>query len=517
MRGHGFLVALLVVLAAPFLVRGLFAVTGSERRDLEPGAIELRILTPHNQDIRETFARAFSLWHQERFGKKVRVVYLTPGGAMDIVRYVNEAYSLVRDSRTGQLAPEDRIATVAELVWGGGDVTFDRELKPYLKPVALQNGVLSAAFPEPDLNGIALYERRPGGESPRWVGIALSSFGILYSPPLYRTLGLPAPKTWQDLTRPELAGLLALADPTRSGSAAIAYVMTVQRAMADAERAFLNQAPRFAGLPEEAPGYRAALAEGWKRGMRTLVLMAANARYFTDAASQPPNDVGNGEAAAGVAIDFYARVFQDNIGQGRLQYVAPRAATAVTPDPVGVLYGTLEQPELIANRFIEFLLSAEAQRLWNLTPQASPLLERSLRRLPIRRDVYRDRRGFADDEDPFRQSGDFNLRSDWMRSFRELRLVWGAAFIDGKGVLDEAYRRILAVRDAARRDRLLEELSSLPIEMSELERLSAERRRIDADPSGARDSRLYLARARVELAHRFRNHYRAVGGRAERE
>ena len=84
----------------------------------------------------------------------------------------------------------------------------------------LDPSVLKDAFPTPDLNGMPLYEKAKDGTPPQWVGIALSSFGMVYNPPMYATLGLPAPQRWDDLARPELARLVALADPTRSSSAA---------------------------------------------------------------------------------------------------------------------------------------------------------------------------------------------------------------------------------------------------------------------------------------------------------
>ena len=65
---------------------------------------------------------------------------------------------------------------------------------------------------------------------------------------------------------------------------------------------------------EQLASYREAMSGGWKEGMGTLLLMAANARYFGDSGSRPCVDVGDAEAAAGVAIDFYARVFQEQIG-----------------------------------------------------------------------------------------------------------------------------------------------------------------------------------------------------------
>jgi hypothetical protein len=317
-------------------------------------------------------------------------------------------------------------------------------------------------------------------------------------------LGLPAPTTWTDLARPELAGLLALADPNRSGSAAYAYMMVLQRAMSGAERRWLDQNPLPAGADlESLPGYQAALASGWKQGMRVLVLMAANARYFTDSASRPCADVGDAESAAGVAIDFYARVYQEQVGADRIRFHAPRGATAITPDPVGILYGAMGEHERVANHFVEFLLSRQGQRLWNLDAGHSPYLTRSLRRLPVRRDVYADRRGFVDDENPFETAEGFNVQQRWMGQLGQLLPIWGAAWMDAKGPLDEAYRAILELPDRADRARLSFELSDIPIEYRE----------VGAKPASAGadvDPRLAAARNRLQLGQRFRRHYARV-------
>src|SRR5208282_3296570 len=100
------------------------------------------------------------------------------------------------------------------------------------------------------------------------------------------------PRTWSDLADPRLFASLSLADPTHSGSAGVAYMIVIQRAMADAETEFLSR-PANTGKPlsqlKSSPQYQAALDEGWKRGMRELVLIAANARYFSDSGAQPPN------------------------------------------------------------------------------------------------------------------------------------------------------------------------------------------------------------------------------------
>ena len=513
LRLYALVAAFLGVLFAPFLLQHVVQKHPQERPSQGGEVLELRIITPHNQEIRRAFELAFSDWHRQHFGRGVAITYLSPGGTNDIVRYLRDLYGTYRDAQ-GKLAPEEQVSSGIDLVWGGGDYTFERDFKPLLKPLQLSPGLLAAAFPRSDLAGVALYDPDTvaRGTPPRWVGIVLSSFGLIYSPDFYAALQLPAPDSWEDLARPELKGLLALADPTRSGSVAVVYMMVLQRAMETAERAWLRE-HRELGYGEQAelrpadegsPSYRAALARGWKEGMRTLLLMAANARYFGDSASRPCVDVGDAEAAAGVAIDFYARVFQDQIGKRRITYYAPRGATAITPDPIGILYGTRGERELVANRFVEFLLSQEAQRLWNLDAGQSPYVPRSLRRLPVRSDVYVDRTGWADDENPFELVQGFNLRQRWMRQLSKLVPIWAAAWIDGKPELDQAYVALLAVRDPARREQLRQRLADLPIELEELTRPSAE------GSASGQDARLRAARERTGWSKRFRDHYLSV-------
>jgi ABC-type Fe3+ transport system substrate-binding protein len=509
MTRRGLFALFLLVLFAPFGVRGLLGLqehegSGSERRV----RLELRIITPHTQDIQRTFDRAFSDWHEQNFGEPVRVVYLTPRGTSDMVRYLRDVagqHGLVSNDATPSYLGVD-------VVFGGGDVTVQREILNLLAPLKLPPGVLAAAFPEPDLNGVPLYERVKGDAPPRWVGVVLASFGIAYNPELYAALGLPAPQTWSDLTRPELADLVALADPTRSGSAAVAYMMVVQRAMADREARFLSAHGGVLPALGQRAEYDAAIAQGYHDGLGLLLRIAANARYFTDSGSRPCDDVGNAEAGSAMAIDFYARMMSEELGDNRVSYVAPYAATAITPDPVAVLKGVSGERELLANRFVEFLLTPEAQRLWSLKSNASPYVMRSLRRLPIRPDVYADRKDWADDVDPFAAAGGFNLRGEWMNLFRDTREVWAAAWIDSAASLKSAYHAALGVRGAAERAALLRELADLPIQMQEVAAHKRERERLEA--TRTLDPQLANSRQRLEWAQRFRAHYGKVEERA---
>jgi iron(III) transport system substrate-binding protein len=508
--------AFTAVLFLPFGVRAWLGRADTRNRIESRGSpLELRIITPHTEDIQKVFEAAFSDWHLAHFGRSVNITYLSPGGTNAITRYLKDLYGAYHDA-SGKLIAEEHVDSGIDVVWGGGDYIFERDFKPLLEPLQVPAARIREAFPSPDLAGVPLFdaEAKLEGEAPRWVGVVLSSFGIIYAPEVYVSLGLPIPETWSDLARSELAGLVALADPTRSGTAATAYMMVIQRAMAAAEQRWIDRYPSLAtsgGDLESLESYRTALGEGWKDGMRVLTRMAANARYFTDSASRPLSDVGDAESAAGVAIDFYARVYQEEIGDVRIRYHAPRGGTAITPDPVGVLYGTRGERELVANRFVEFLLSREGQRLWNLKGGQSPYVSRSLRRMPIRQDVYADRTGFADDDNPFEIAEGFNMRQRWMRLLGRSLPIWAAAWIDAKSTLDEAYRAVLAIADDARQKRLLFELSDLPIDYAE----------ITAPPpkSGADgvDPKLQAARERSIFGQRFRRHYLRVLARAEEQ
>jgi iron(III) transport system substrate-binding protein len=504
-------VSFLVLFVTPFAIGSRPPIRSDQltASDAKP-CLELRVITPHNQEIRHVFELAFSDWHAEHFGRPVCTRYLNPGGSNDVVRYLNGLYGGYRNG-SGALLEESVVNTGLDVVWGGGAYAFDQQFRPFLKPLALDPAVLRAAFPEPTLAGVPLLDQPQGSDQPRWVGVALSSFGIVHSPALYAALGLPAPGHWEDLARPELSGLVTLADPTRSGAAAVIYMMVLQRAMADGEERWLRDNPEQSRLTakelEKLPSYRDALALGFKTGMRTLLRLAANARYFTDSGSRPSDDVGLGEAAAGVAIDFYARVFQDEVGRERLEYLAPRGATAIVPDPVGVLYGSLGERELLANRFVEFLLSAEGQRLWNLKAGQAPYVARSLRRLPARRDVYANRAGWSDDENPFESASGFNLRQGWMRWLNDLLPVWAAAWIDGSAELKASYATILALPPGDVREQLLAKLSDLPFDFAELEQHRLARDARKAHPAPGSDERLLAAEERLRWAERFRGHY----------
>jgi iron(III) transport system substrate-binding protein len=527
MRPWIYLILFLLILGLPFLLRGAMTSAPSQHAQLR-----LVVVTPHNQDIRREFAYAFSDWHEKKYGAAVEIDYRTPGGTNDIKRLLENTYAPYRDAE-GKLSRD--VPADIDVVWGGGDYFFYSELRKLgspamnvLQPIRLDPEILMEAFPADRLAGVRLYDSVKDASGnvlpPTWMGVALSSFGIVYNAEFYATLNarpaakkrpIPEPRTWQDLARPELAGLVALADPAHSGSAGVAFLMVVQRRMADAEEALLKSRPDLAAMGRtevvKQADYQAAIAKGWKQGMSDLFLIAANARYFSDSAFLVPNDVANGEAAAGMAIDFYGRVYQESVGPSRCRFISPVAATAITPDPVGILYGVKGQQYELALHFVEFLISPQGQRLW-IVKKGDPdgPRFRALRRPPIRRDVYANRTGWTDDVNPFEEAGGFNQRGEWMSTFTDTRMIWAAAWVDSHDAMQKTHRRILQMKDVRRRDALLAELADLPITLGDVQDLP---KRMEREAGGNVEE--WRARVRLEWANRFRRHYKEIFEKTE--
>ena len=252
----------------------------------------------------------------------------------------------------------------------------------------------------------------------RWVGTVLSAFGICYNEDTIARLGIEEPPfSWNDLTDPRLLGQVALADPTKSGSTTKAFEMLIQEQM--------QASLRKEGVPAEH-----AIARGWDEAMRMILKISANARYFTDSSAKVPRDVAQGDAAAGMCIDFYGRtfneMFRDGENRSHVHFIMPRSGTSIGADPIGMLRGA-PSPEL-AHAFIEFVLSESGQKIWNFSPGSPGGPTRfALRRPPIRKDFYRESNTvFMTDPDvnPYEIAEGFTYNAEWTGSlFSALRLA----------------------------------------------------------------------------------------------
>lgn len=430
-----------VILAVPFALR-------PRRERARDDAQTLIVVTPHVQQIRAEYGAAFSRWHEKKFGTPVNVDWRQPGGTSEILKQLESAYQAAIKNGQYELRGDPAKPEVAmapgtigfDVLFGGG--TYDhgrvkagvramidgREVSvPMSVPAGFSQQQLDAWFGENRVGAQPIYDK-----DQYWIGVALSGFGIVYNRDVMHRLGLGEPRTFEDLTDPRLAGWVALADPRQSGSVATAM------------DSILNN-------------------YGWERGWKVLRETCANTRYFTDSSTKPPIDVSAGEAAAGLAIDFYGRGQSQAVMRpgetpetSRVGYVDPAGSVYIDADPVSILRGA-PHPDL-AEQFLEFCLSDEGQALWQFRSRAEgaenpvgedgePMgpVQYDLRRAPARREMYEKyMQYFVDKSDPFKIASDVSPKG-WRGA---IGVMMGAFAID----IADSQRPAWRVLNRARQD-----------------------------------------------------------------
>lgn len=536
MKNFVIVLLIAIIVGLPFLLRPEQEISGDAEYTLV-------VVSPHNEAIRSEFEHGFQKWYAERTGRAVAFDWRTIGGTSEIVRFVNSTYmNRFRNyweeelGREWNLEVQDGFAnprlelddtpeddTVAEaarraflgsdvgigidLFFGGGSYDFGRQaqmgqLVPWIEPSELETRFTDDVIPQ-NFAGEPFWD--PEG---RWMGVVLSTFGIIYNVDAYAALGLEAaPENWEDLADPRLAGRVALADPTKSGSSTKAFEMIVQ------ERMQRIVATLEAGGADRERAEARGVPLGWMDGMRLIQRIAANARYFTDAATKPVIDVSMGDCAAGMAIDFYGRFQEENItrrsGRARMAYVAPKGGSTVSADPVGLFRGAPN--EEIAKAFIEFCSTLPGQRLWSqkVGTEGGPV-EYALRRSAALKAVYREENlpNLSDPEvNPYEDVGGFAYQSAWTgRLFSPLRFIIKVSFIDTHDELREARKAIERAReegreaDAESAEQLFDDLELIRYEAA-LERIAPVLR------TGDKIEEIRLAK---EISDAFRSRYRRV-------
>lgn len=315
-----FLAACLVgLLALPFILR---PAAHRNKEAVKPSGPtrKLVIISPHWEGIRAEFERAFSEWTIARFGHATDIEWPDVGGTSEAVKFVRSEF---------ERSPS---GINIDMFFGGGVDPYITFVKSgLLSPCSVPKEIL-AAIP-PTYSGITLYDPEE-----RWFGAALSGFGIIYNRKVCRMLRLPEPASWADLARPEYFTWVAVGDPRSSGSIHMVYEIILQ-------------------------------AYGWEKGWATLIGMCANARTFARGAGDVPKDVAVGEAACGIAIDVYGWRQVEEVGADRMGFLLPEGVTVINPDGIAVLKGAPNKD--LAEKFVEFVLSEEGQKLWCLKKGAA--------------------------------------------------------------------------------------------------------------------------------------------------
>lgn len=445
---------LAVILGVPIALR-----PPSAARRLDPGERALVIVTPHVPQIQEEFSKAFDRWHRRVHGKGAHIDWRQPGGTSDILKVLEAHYQAIAEAGGFDFAdpanPAAAPGTCAyDAMLGGGSYEHTRlkngikldggRTLPISEPAGFPQSTLDHWYGENRIGAQTLYDPQQF-----WLGTALSGFGIVYNREALARLRIPEPTSFRDLAHPRLAGWVTFADPRQSGSAGTSLDAILSR-------------------------------EGWDNGWALLRAMCANARSFTNSSPKPPIDVSHGEAAMGLAIDFYGRgqaqaIDDEASGQRRVGYVDPKGETYIDADPISILRGG-PNPEL-ARRFAEFCLSEEGQALWQFRPTSSPAgaanpkadddapmgpVRHALRRMPVRRLMYeRHAAAMIDQVNPFDLASNA-LPAGWRSA---IPIMMGAFAIDNHRALKDAWaalHRVQASGDAALADRLRREFYAFP-------------------------------------------------------
>ena len=377
---------------------------------------ELIIISPHPEGIEMAFGKNFEAWYEVETGRTVETDWRDVGGTSSNYRFIESEFKRVP------------AGIGIDIFFGGGTDNYLRlSNRGWLHAYKLPETQLAAMMQS--FQGIPLYDAEH-----QWYGAALSSFGIMYNEELRELLELPKAAAWRDLGNLELLGRIGAADPRESGSAHMVYEIILQTL-------------------------------GWEDGFALLTKMGGNVRGFSAGANAIPTDVVAGQVIYGLAIDFYAYGQIAVVGADKIKYVVPADGGVVTADPIAILKGAPNLP--VAEKFLEFVLSEDAQKLWMLrdTDPEGPEWKGGLNRasvLPALYDTLGERctvpNPFAMEGAPFQYDSDkggsrWNIVND----------LFGVLIIDSHKDLVNAWKAIRKCKDPAKRDAAIAVLTEMPI------------------------------------------------------
>ena len=206
-----------------------------------------------------------------------------------------------------------------------GDVWFGGTNDPYNE--AAKDGLLEAYEAKNAVHLLKPYYRDPEGY---WYGIYQGILGFMVNKEELARLNLEAPKTWDDLLKPEYKGLIWLSNPNTAGTAKLVINTLVQ-------------------------------IKGHDEAMKYLVELDKNVAQYTKSGSGPSKNVGIGECTIGIGFlhDGITQIV-DN-GYENIELIIPADGTSCEIGPVATFKGA-KHPNA-AKLFMEYALSPECVEL----------------------------------------------------------------------------------------------------------------------------------------------------------
>ena len=163
-----------------------------------------------------------------------------------------------------------------------------------------------------------------------WYGIYTGLLGFMVNTDELTRLGLEAPKTWDDLLKPEYKGLIWLSNYQTAGTPKLVANLMIQ-------------------------------LKGHDEGIQYLVDLDKNVQIYTKSGSGPSKNVGTGECVIGIGFlhDGITQIV-DN-GYENVQLIVPADGTACEIGPVAIFKGAAHPNA--AKLFMEFALSPDCVEL----------------------------------------------------------------------------------------------------------------------------------------------------------
>jgi phosphoglycerate transport regulatory protein PgtC len=241
---------------------------------------------------------------------------------------------------------ETKSANQVDIFWASAPDAFEvlkgRKLLQAYKPKAQGIPEKVGSYPINDIDGF-------------YTGFAASGYGIMWNERYVKANKLDEPKDWQDLAKASYFDHVSIAAPSRSGTTHLTIETILQ-------------------------------GEGWDKGWATIKQVAGNFRQITDRSFGVPDAVNSGQVGYGIVIDFFA--FSAQASGFPVKFVYP-TITTIVPANVGIVAAAPNRAG--GEAFIEYLLSSAGQEV---------LLEKGIRRLPVRPEVYA--KAPADYPNPFK-------------------------------------------------------------------------------------------------------------------
>lgn len=359
-------------------------------------ADKLVILSPHRKTIQEEFVPLFKTHYEKTYGTAVEVDWIDQGGTSNAVKYLA--------AKAAKNAKDIGI----DVFWGGTSANFvDMARQDLLAPYKLADATRKAI--PATCAGVPLSDPKN-----LWHATEVSSFGILFNKTLLKMEKVPEPKTWADLGDAKYFNLVSSTDPRKSGTNSTMNTIILE-------------------------------AEGWNKGWDLLMRMAGNTRVFTHSSSDPVRAVGTGDAGAATVIDFYGLAQVIENGPDKVSFILPPGKTIIDPDPVALIKNAPNP--VVAGRFVEFLLSKEAQKVWVLPKGEKDGPTRANQaRLAVHPLAYKETEGRRLPllENPYNAKGYLKFDAVKAGEWREpLNDLVGAVLVDSHADLKKAWKRIL--------------------------------------------------------------------------